>query len=35
MNYRDLAITVSELNQYVKNKIADDEFLNEIVDKYK
>ena len=31
MNYRDLAITVSELNQYVKNKIADDEFLNNVL----
>lgn len=31
MNYRDLAITVSELNQYVKNKIAEDEYLNNVL----
>lgn len=31
MNYRDLAISVSELNQYVKNKIAEDEFLSNVL----
>ena len=31
MKYADMAITVSILNQYIKNKIADDEYLNNIL----
>lgn len=31
MKYADMAITVSTLNQYIKNKIADDEYLNNIL----
>lgn len=31
MKYADLAITVSDLNKYIKNKIADDEYLNNIL----
>ena len=31
MKYADMAITVSDLNQYVKNKIAEDEYLNNIL----
>ena len=31
MKYADMAITVSDLNQYIKNKIAEDEYLNEIL----
>lgn len=31
MRYADMAITVSDLNQYIKNKIADDEYLNNIL----
>lgn len=31
MNYEDMAISVSELNSYIKNKIADDEYLNNIL----
>ncbi len=31
MKYADMAITVSSLNEYVKNKIADDEYLNNIL----
>lgn len=31
MKYSDMAITVSDLNQYIKNKIADDEYLNNIL----
>ena len=31
MKYADMAITVSDLNQYIKNKIADDEYLNNIL----
>lgn len=31
MKYADMAITVSSLNQYIKNKIADDEYLNNIL----
>ena len=31
MNYKDLAMTVSDLNAYIKNKIADDEFLNNVL----
>lgn len=31
MKYADIAITVSDLNQYIKNKIADDEYLSNIL----
>ena len=31
MKYSDMAITVSDLNQYIKNKIADDEYLNHVL----
>lgn len=31
MKYAEMAITVSDLNQYVKNKIAEDEYLNNIL----
>ncbi len=31
MKYADMAITVSSLNQYIKNKIAEDEYLSEIL----
>lgn len=31
MKYADMAITVSDLNQYVKNKIAEDEYLSNIL----
>lgn len=31
MKYAEMAITVSDLNQYIKNKIADDEYLNSIL----
>lgn len=31
MKYADMAITVSSLNQYIKSKIADDEYLNNIL----
>lgn len=31
MKYNDMAITVSDLNQYIKNKIADDEYLNHVL----
>ena len=31
MKYADMAITVSDLNQYIKNKIADDEYLNNLL----
>jgi len=31
MKYADMAITVSSLNEYIKNKIADDEYLNNIL----
>lgn len=31
MKYAEMAVTVSDLNQYIKNKIADDEYLNEIL----
>ena len=31
MKYSEMAITVSDLNQYIKNKIADDEFLNNVL----
>lgn len=31
MKYAEMAITVSDLNQYIKNKIAEDEYLSEIL----
>ncbi len=31
MNYAEMAITVSDLNKYIKDKIADDEYLNNIL----
>ena len=31
MKYAEMAITVSELNKYIKEKIASDEFLNHIL----
>lgn len=31
MKYAEMAITVSDLNQYIKNKIAQDEYLNNIL----
>ncbi len=31
MKYADMAITVSDLNQYINNKIAEDEYLNNIL----
>lgn len=31
MKYEEMAITVTELNSYIKNKIADDEYLNNIL----
>lgn len=31
MKYADMAITVSDLNQYIKNKITDDEYLNNVL----
>ena len=31
MKYAELAITVSDLNKYIKDKIADDEYLNNIL----
>lgn len=31
MKYAEMAISVSDLNQYVKNKIAEDEYLNNIL----
>ncbi|MCI8443759.1 MAG: exodeoxyribonuclease VII large subunit [Clostridia bacterium] len=31
MKYADMAITVSDLNRYIKEKIAEDEFLNNIL----
>lgn len=31
MKYANMAITVSDLNQYIKNKIDDDEYLNNIL----
>ncbi len=31
MKYANMAITVSDLNLYIKNKIAEDEYLNEIL----
>ncbi len=31
MKYTDMAITVSDLNRYIKDKIADDEYLNNVL----
>lgn len=31
MNYEEMAVTVSQLNSYIKDKIADDEYLNNIL----
>ena len=31
MKYADMAITVSDLNKYIKDKIADDEYLNNVL----
>ena len=31
MNYEKMAVTVSDLNTYIKNKIANDEALNAVV----
>ena len=31
MKYADMAITVSDLNKYMKEKIAEDEYLNNIL----
>ncbi len=31
MKYADMAITISDLNQYIKNKIANDEYLNNVL----
>lgn len=31
MKYADMAISVTDLNKYIKNKIADDEYLNNIL----
>ena len=31
MNYEKIAVSVSDLNEYIKNKIADDEALNAVV----
>ena len=31
MKYRDLAISVSDLNKYIKDKIDNDEYLNNIL----
>ena len=31
MKYEDMAISVTELNSYIKNKIADDEYLNNVL----
>ena len=31
MKYENIAITVTDLNKYIKNKIADDEYLNNIL----
>ena len=31
MKYENMAISVSELNSYIKNKIADDEYLNNVL----
>ncbi len=31
MKYAEMAVTVSDLNQYIKDKIADDEYLNNIL----
>ena len=31
MNYEKMAVSVSDLNTYIKNKIADDESLNAVI----
>ena len=31
MKYEEMAISVTELNSYIKNKIADDEYLNNVL----
>lgn len=31
MKYENLAVSVSDLNEYIKNKIADDEYLNHVL----
>ena len=31
MRYADMAVTVSDLNKYIKDKIADDEYLNQVL----
>ena len=31
MRYADMAVTVSDLNTYIKNKIANDEYLNQVL----
>ena len=31
MKYAEMAISVTDLNKYIKNKIADDEYLNNIL----
>ena len=31
MKYVEMAISVTDLNKYIKNKIADDEYLNNIL----
>ena len=31
MKYADMAVTVSDLNKYIKDKIADDEYLNNVL----
>ena len=31
MNYESMAISVSQLNSYIKDKIADDEYLNNVL----
>ncbi len=30
MKYAELAVTVTDLNKYIKDKIADDEYLNNV-----
>ena len=34
MKYEEMAISVTELNSYIKNKIADDEYLDELSNKF-
>ena len=31
MKYAELAVTVTDLNKYIKDKIADDEYLNNVL----